>query len=101
MRGDINTHTSSSVVYNAPPLITTSSQATLKLAKSDIINSKFFTVDSDSPSSNSSAAFDRIVTTYYGSSNVACFIRINLNTNLEATVDRVRFFPNIDWANTA
>ena len=101
MRGDINTHTSSSVVYNAPSLITTSSQATLKLAKSDIINSKFFTVDSDSSPSNSSAAFDRIVTTYYGSSNAACFIRINLNTNLEVTVDRVRFFPNINWANTA
>jgi len=86
LRGDIKTYTSSSVVYNAPSLVTTNSQSTFNLAKTSLINSKLFTVDSDSGSTNASAAFDRIVTTYYGSNSTTCFIRMNFNDNLQASI---------------
>jgi hypothetical protein len=26
---------------------------------------------------------------------------MSLKTNLQATIDRVRFFPNLEWMNTA
>lgn len=51
--------------------------------------------------SNVSAAFDGEITTIYGSSNPECWIEVDVGAGLQAVVDRVRFFPFLDWVNTA
>ena len=101
LRGEIRNYTKSYVIYNAPALITNNSQNIFKLTKSKFINSSLFTVDSDNGSTNSSAAFDKIVTTYYGSNNSDCFIRMNFNENIQISIDKFGFFPNLNWVNTA
>ena len=101
LRGDIKTYSASSVVYNAPALVTTNSQSTFMLEKVGLIDTKAFVVDSDALSTNSSAAFDGLSTTFYGSTHATCFIRMSLTANLQATIERVRFFPNLNWMNTA
>lgn len=62
-----------------------------------------FTYSSDQNGiyNNVSAAFDGQIVTIYGSANPVCWIEVDVGAGLQAVVDRVRFFPFINWVNTA
>lgn len=100
-RGKITSYSSSSVTYQLPSLLTTLSQSTYKLADVSLIDLTAATFFSDTALGNVSTTFDGAVTSYYGSANANCWIGIDLGQGLEASIDRVRFFPNLNWANTA
>ena len=101
-KGTVNTYTSTSVTYNIPPFVTSTSQNAFKLSKVAQIDSSGFTYSSDKTAdSNASAAFDNNINTIYGSSNAECFIKIDMGAGLQASVSRFRFFPYLGWTNTA
>lgn len=96
-------YSSSSAVYNVPPLITAQSQTTYKLAEVSLLDTTYFSYFSDQNSSvsNVGAAFDKTVTSVYGSPNSVCWIGVDFGSGLGASVSRIRFFPSLDWTNTA
>jgi hypothetical protein len=96
---DANTNT---ITYQLPPLLTTLTQSTYNIAKTDLIDLTPTTFFSDTASnSNVSSTFDGSISTYYGSSNSACHIGIDFGSGIWASISRVRLFPSLDWANTA
>ena len=103
LRGNIKEYSASQVTYHVPALVTPLTQSTYGLKKVEQLDMKSFAFSSDQNAtvSNVSAAFDGQITTIYGSPNAACWIRVDVGSGLQAVVDRVRFFPFLNWVNTA
>lgn len=101
-KGTISSYTSSSVTYNVPPFVTANTQSAFNLAQVAQIDSSLLTITSDQPNNitNASAAFDGIITTIYGSPAQQCWILMDIGQGMQAQIDRVRFFPFLDWDNT-
>lgn len=43
-------------------------------------------------------AFDGNINTIYSSGNSECWIEVDYGDGQEADIDRIRYFPNPDWA---
>lgn len=102
-RGDIISYSASAVTYNVPALSTINSDAILNLVDVSQINlgEVTFFSDQNSTVSNVTAAFDGLINTIYGSPNAQCWIGIDIGSGLYASINRIRFFPYLMWANTA
>jgi len=102
-KGLITSYSNNQATYNVPPLVTQSSQAALSLSSNTLINMGLLSYFSDQNASvsNVSYAFDGSVTTIYGSPNTECYIGMDVGSGLAASINRIRFFPYLAWANTA
>jgi hypothetical protein len=101
-KGKITDYTSSAATYSVPALVTPLTQSTFNLVSVDLLPSSQFTFFSDqNASANVSAAFDGLINTFYGSPNTQCWIGMDAGAGLQASVSRVSFFPNLNWANVA
>lgn len=101
-KGTISSYSSSSVTYNVPPFVTANTQTAFNLAQITQIDSSLLTITSDRSinTTNATAAFDGILTTIYGSTAQECWILVDIGQGMQAKIDRVRFFPFLDWDNT-
>lgn len=101
-KGTISSYTNSSVTYNVPPFVTANSQTAFNLVQVAQLDSTLFTITSDQPENitNVTAAFDGIITTIYGSPAQQCWIMMDIGQGMQTIIDRVRFFPFLDWDNT-
>ena len=101
-RGTINSYTSSSVTYNVPPFVTANTQSAFKIAQPALLDGRNFVLSSDQAANvtNVTAAFDGIINTIYGSASPVCWIGVDVGQGLQAQIDRVRFFPFLNWDNT-
>jgi len=102
-KGELLTYTSTSATYEVPTLVTSLSQSTLGLTDVSLLKMGSFKYFSDQTDllSNVSFAFDGQIKTIYGSPNTQCFIGIDIGVGLNAKINRIRFFPYLDWANAA
>jgi len=103
LKGNIVSYNSSATTYQIPPLVTVNSNAAFGLAGVSLINMGQLTYFSDQNASisNVSAAFDGLINTIYGSPNVQCWIGMDIGNGLYAYIQRIRFFPSLQWSNTA
>jgi hypothetical protein len=92
----------SSATYEIPSFVTTLSQSTYNLAKTELLDLSVATFFSDvTTNSNVRLSFDGLSTTYYSSPNATCWIGIDFGTASSASISRMRVFPNLNWVNTA
>jgi hypothetical protein len=100
LRGDILEYTSGYVVYHVPAFVTSVTQTAFSLAQPAKIPADKLTLISDmGTSSNVSAIADGMVTTHYGSTNSVCWLGFDAGQGAQLMVNRVRLFPNLEWAN--
>lgn len=99
LRGDISKYTASAVTYTVPAFVTASTQSTFKLREPVQIPSSKYTFISDMTVSNTSAVFDNLTNTFYGSTNADCWFGVDSGAGVQTSVHRVRLFPNIEWKN--
>jgi hypothetical protein len=82
---------------------TAAAQATFANSRSARIDSSYLTSFSDQNDtvSNSSAVLDGDISTIYGSINASCWIGIDIGTDLAILIQRIRYFPTLNWNNVA
>jgi hypothetical protein len=102
-KGVISSYSSSTITYKVPALSSPTSQASYSLNSVSHIDSSLFGTfsDSNSSDSNHTAAIDKDTSTIYGSTNKDCWVGIDVGDGLQAFLDRIHFFPMIDWSNVA
>jgi hypothetical protein len=104
LRGEIvNFDTTTNVAtYQLPPMLTPLTQTNYSLGKPARLDLTATTFFSDiTINSNVGRSFDGSLSTYYSSKNTSCWIGVNFGTGVGASVNRIRFFTNFDWTNTA
>lgn len=88
--------------YGIPSFVTTLSQSTYNLAKTELLDLSMATYFNDvTTNAKVGLSFDGLSTTYYSSPNSACWIGIDFGTSSSASISRMRLFPNLNWVNTA
>ena len=92
----------STATYEVPPFVTILSQSTYNLVQTELLDLSATTFFSDvTNNSNVGLSFDGLSTTYYSSPNPVCWIGIDFGSVSSASISRIRFFPNLNWFNTA
>lgn len=102
-RGDVISYTNTNVTYQVPALVTTETQAAFNLAEVSKLTISQFTFFSDNTENTSSVgnAFDELINTVYTSPNIQCWIGLDAGAGIKASISRVSFFSNLNWANVA
>jgi hypothetical protein len=99
LKGTISSYTASAVTYNVPAFVTANTQSTYTLKESARIPNSQYTYFSDMTTSNVSTTFDNLTNTMYGSTNAECWFGVDSGAGVLTSVNRVRIFPNVNWAN--
>lgn len=88
LKGQIINYTSSAVTYMIPPLVTPTSNAAFGLAAVSLIDMGSLTYFSDQNASTSNviSAFDGLINTVYNSTNIQCWIGMDIGSGLYAYI---------------